>query len=80
MVLAGLLCFRVWYGSASVLLFSDYKEMALWGKPGWGMGMLMQVSFAASYFLFSRMWKEGKWGIYVVLIASIPLFLLGYLN
>ena len=61
-------------------LFSDYKEMALWGKPGWGMGMLVQVSFAASYFLFSRMWKESKWGIYVVLIASIPLFLLGYLN
>ena len=61
-------------------LFSDYKEMALWGKPGWGMGMLVQVSFAAGYFLFSRMWKESKWGIYVVLIASIPLFLLGYLN
>lgn len=75
-------CFVLGYGMAALLsyLFSDYKEMALWGKPGWGMGMLVQVSFATSYFLFSRMWKESKWGIYVVLIASIPLFLLGYLN
>ena len=53
-------CFVLGYGMAAFLsyLFSDYKEMALWGKPGWGMGMLVQFFCCQLPFVFKNV--EGR--------------------
>lgn len=74
--------FALLYGCGVILsyVFSDYKETAFWGAPGWYMGLFAQLAFLAFYFLISRFWSETKWLLWLFLPVSAAVFLLGYLN
>ena len=45
------------YGFSVILSYclSDYRETALWGSPGWFMGLLPQLIFLTLYFGISRL-------------------------
>lgn len=60
--------------------FSRYKGDALWGAPGWYMGLYRQLMLIASYFYISKCWKPKKWIFYTILPTSAAVFLLEYLN
>ena len=74
--------FAALYGMALVVsyLCSDYRQKALWGADGWYMGLYTQLVLLASYFLISKLWKPRKGYFCLMLGASVPVFLLGYLN
>lgn len=61
-------------------IFTPFTEEAFWGAEGWYMGLVSQLLFIGIYFLFSRyfIWSN-KW-LYVILISSGLVFLLGILN
>lgn len=61
-------------------IFTPFAEEAFWGAEGWYMGLVSQLLFIVIYFLFSRyfIWSN-KW-LYVILISSGLVFLLGILN
>lgn len=61
-------------------IFTPFAEEAFWGAEGWYMGLVSQLLFIGIYFLFSRyfIWSN-KW-LYVILISSGLVFLLGILN
>ena len=61
-------------------IFTSFAEEAFWGAEGWYMGLVSQLLFIGIYFLFSRyfIWSN-KW-LYVILISSSLVFLLGILN
>ncbi|MCM1253020.1 MAG: O-antigen ligase family protein [Clostridium sp.] len=61
-------------------LFSDYRKEAFWGAGGWYMGFVSQIILIAIYFLFSRYFKWNKRWLYIILLASGLVFLLGILN
>ncbi|MCR4895984.1 MAG: O-antigen ligase family protein [Lachnospiraceae bacterium] len=42
-------------------LFSDYRDVALWGTRGWFMGLLPELMGVAVFFLFDRVWKGPEW-------------------
>lgn len=70
------------YGLAAVISYfcSEYKEQALWGATGWFMGLVPQLALVLTYFLVSRFWQARPWMLYVTLVSSSLVFLLGYLN
>lgn len=74
--------FALLYGLCVILsyLFSDYKDMALWGTIGWYMGLIPQLLFLAVYFCISRLWKKRDWMFYLFLPVSAVVFVLGILN
>lgn len=74
--------FAVGYGLILVIsyLCSEYKENALWGATGWYMGLCPQMALVLTYFLVSKCWKPRRWMIYMTLMSSGVVFLLGYLN
>lgn len=61
-------------------IFTPYTEEALWGTDGWYMGLVSQLLFISIYFMFSRyfQWNEGE--LYIILLSSGLIFLLGILN
>lgn len=60
--------------------FSRYKGDALWGAPGWYMGLYRQLILIGSFFYISKCWKPKKWIFYMILPTSAAVFLLEYLN
>lgn len=70
------------YGLILVIsyLCSEYKENALWGTTGWYMGFCPQMALVLTYFFVSKCWKPRRWMIYMTLVSSGVVFLLGYLN
>ena len=48
--------------------FSDFKEFALKGAPGWEMGLCSQMMFVAIYFILSR---QKIFGDFFVLVKAI---------
>ena len=61
-------------------LCSAYKEDALWGVTGWQMGVMTQVIFVLTYFLFSRYFHGDLRWIIVWLTAATVVFMLGICN
>ena len=61
-------------------LCSAYKEDALWGVPGWHMGVVTQVIFVFIYFAFSRYYHCSTGWIGMWFTASAAVFLLGICN
>lgn len=74
--------FALGYGLILVIsyLCSEYKEDALWGVKGWYMGFYPQMALVLTYFLVSKFWIPRRWMIYMTLVSSGLVFLLGYLN
>lgn len=74
--------FAAAYGVVLLLsyAFSRYKSEALWGAPGWYMGLCRQLMLIGSYFYISKCWKPKKWIFYTILPTSAVVFLLEYLN
>lgn len=74
--------FAAGYGVVLILsyLLTDYRETALWGYAGWYMGFWPQMIFLLIYFLVSKAWKPGKWGLYLAMTVSAVVFLIGYVN
>lgn len=61
-------------------LCSAYKKDALWGVTGWQMGVMTQMIFVLTYFLFSRYFHGDLRWIIVWLTAAAVVFLLGICN
>ncbi|MCH5262409.1 MAG: O-antigen ligase family protein [Lachnospiraceae bacterium] len=61
-------------------LCSAYKEDALWGITGWQMGVMTQMIFVLTYFLFSRYFHGDLRWLIVWLTAAAAVFLLGICN
>ena len=61
-------------------LCSAYKEDALWGVQGWYMGVITQMIFILTYFLFSRYFHCDLRWISVWLLTAAAVFLLGICN
>ena len=74
--------FAAAYGIVILLsyAFSHYKSDALWGAPGWYMGLYRQLMLVGIYFCVSKCWRPKKWIFYMILPASAAVFLLEYLN
>ncbi len=54
-------CVIIWMAwSVLSFAFAPDKSIALWGFPGWFMGMMAQLSFGWLYFLISRFVRGGK--------------------
>ena len=61
-------------------LSSSYKKDALWGVNGWQMGVITQMIFILTYFLFSRYFhRDLRWMI-AWLMAAAAVFVLGICN
>lgn len=61
-------------------LFTAYKNEAVWGADGWRMGLVSQLLFLGIYFFFSRYFRWSEKMLYLALIGSGLVFLLGILN
>lgn len=61
-------------------VFSEYKEVALWGEEGWYMGLLPLLLLCGVYFLISRLWQENETVLYASVAASAGVFVLGICN
>lgn len=61
-------------------LFTDYKNEAVLGAEGWYMGLVSQLLFIGIYFFFSRFFKWNERWLYLLLLSSGLVFLLGILN
>lgn len=79
--------FVFFYGLVVCLSYfsSHYREesrygTALWGAGGWNMGLVTQLVLVLLYFCVSRFFREYTVGIRLMLIASVPVFLLGICN
>lgn len=74
--------FAAGYGLALAISWycSDYRAESLWGADGWFMGLWPQLALVFTYLLVSKLWKPRKWMMYLALISSGGVFLLGCLN
>lgn len=61
-------------------LFSDYKDTAFWGYPGWYMGLLVQLTLTGGYFLVSRWYEKGRILAGCVWLSAFVVCLAGVLN
>lgn len=59
---------------------ADNRDVALWGQSGWYMGTFVIVMFALMYLCITRFYLGSSWIIYMILIVSEVVFLLGILN
>ena len=73
--------FALLYGASALLstLLSPYKEQVVWGREGWYMGLVSQLSFVWIYFLVSRCWRWSGWEILCWLGTAFLVFFLGVL-
>ncbi len=74
--------FVIGYFIAVLISFflSAFKKEALFGAPGWSMGFIAQLIFFCGYFLISRNYDFNKIVIYVLLVSTAIVFLLGILH
>lgn len=74
--------FAIGYALSVILSYacSDYKQTALWGTDGWYMGTIPQLMLVGIYFAVSRFWSRKEWMVYLFLLVSAAVFLLGFLN
>ena len=61
-------------------VFSNYKDKAWSGYAGWNMGLYAQISFVLLYFFVSRLVKDYKAILTVLMAASTLVILFGILN
>lgn len=61
-------------------LFSDYKDTAFWGYPGWYMGLTAQLALTGGYFLVSRWYENGRILPGCVWLSAFAVCLTGVLN
>ena len=61
-------------------VFSDYKEDAWSGYPGWNMGLYAQLTFILLYLFVSRFARDYKAILTILLGTSSIVILLGVLN
>ncbi|MDD3368146.1 MAG: O-antigen ligase family protein [Lachnospiraceae bacterium] len=78
-------CFVFLFLLLNVINFtlSDDKQTLWRGEEGWYMGLAMQLILTAFYILVSRFWNKGIrsiWMLYLLMIISAGIFLLGTLN
>lgn len=59
---------------------SEYRTLAFWGFEGWYMGVVMQSALVLLYFMVSRYFIWSDHYLWVMLIPSSIVFLLGVLN
>lgn len=59
---------------------SPYRTQAFIGSEDWNMGFLTWIVLIMLYFLISRLWDFSKVMLYVALIGSFGVFLLGILD
>ncbi|MCQ2549246.1 MAG: O-antigen ligase family protein [Lachnospiraceae bacterium] len=60
--------------------FSSWKKEALWGAPGWNMGLVTQLLLVALYFAVSRTIKPTYEILFGVVGIQYVVFLLGILH
>lgn len=74
--------FAVAFAAVLVLsyLFSDYKDTAFWGYPGWYMGLAVQLNLTAGYFLVSRWYENERILTGCVWLSAFAVCLIGVLN
>lgn len=70
------------YGAAVWLSFMNtpYKTDAVWGYPGWYMGLISQMIFIGIYFFVSRYLPIRKWMLHITCAVSAIVFLLAVLH
>ena len=61
-------------------VFSNYKDKAWSGYAGWNMGLYAQISFVLLYFFVSRLVKDYKAILTVLMAASTFVIIFGILN
>lgn len=59
---------------------SEYRPLALWGYEGWYMGVVTQSTLVLLYFFVSRYFIWSEHYIWIFLLPSSLVFLLGILN
>ncbi|MDD2973328.1 MAG: O-antigen ligase family protein [Lachnospiraceae bacterium] len=74
--------FVIAYGTAVWLSFllSSYQKDAIWGYPGWYMGIVSQMIFILIYFYVSRNMKFREWMLHGICAVSTAVFLLAVLH
>ncbi len=60
--------------------FTEYKDMAFWGRKGWFVGLMTQLLLLAIYFLISRFYIGGDMMQYPFIASTIVVFGIGVLN
>lgn len=63
----------------SVVAGGFYKD-ALWGFPGWNMGLMSQAGFVLLYFFLSRFGKYYRIMLPVMCMTACAVYILGILN
>lgn len=61
-------------------LFSNHKDIALFGNDEWYMGLVSQLLFVFIYFGISRHMHFTKWLIFSLCIVNVPLAFLAIVN
>ena len=61
-------------------LFSDFKEEVIWGTEGWHIGLIPLITLCCLYLILSRMWDGSKNVLYISMLVSGVVFLLGILD
>ncbi len=61
-------------------LFSDFKQEALLGASGWNMGIATQLALFFSYWFISRDFQWNKKIVYVMLISTSLVYIIGILH
>lgn len=61
-------------------VFSNYKDTALWGYPGWYMGLFFQLILVWSYFFISRWYTKDKLVWFCIWMSVFAVCLLGIIN
>lgn len=74
--------FVIAYGIAVGISFciTPYKQEAIWGYPGWYMGVLSQLLFLLIYFFVSRYARWERFLLVPVLLSSAIVFILAILH
>lgn len=73
-VLIYILCTTISY------LFCNFKEDGFFGSSGWNMGFLSQILFVAVYFMVSRGLNYRTGYLWLFMVSSAIVFLLGVLH
>lgn len=61
-------------------LFSEYKDVALWGRKGWYVGLITQLLYLGIYFFVSRFFIRMEEMQYPYIASTIVVFGMGILN
>ena len=64
----------------AIYVFSNYKDITLWGEEGWYMGLVPLLLLCGISFFISRLWQGDGNLAYLIMGASAVVFLLGICN